>query len=666
MFRKRLESLNHCVVANGKVSLIILTALIFLLALHSIFWGVPGILLIFGFYWFFNNQAARQRQEIESLLDSVISDLEKSTFYALENLPTATAIFDDKGSFVWGNNSLKDLIKPDPKVALTIDKLSPELHINKLDGEHGQKVITLHEHILQVCYKTVTPSELSGKLYVLYIQDITAAEQFKQNFERVRLVIGYLQIDNLSDVSQGMSDGQRSALMSEVNLIISEWIAAFNGIGKQYTDDTYFLVFEKQQLLQLIEQKFDVLDKVREVKEGNKVPVTLSIGVATDEESSNLVSQKAHSCLDLALGRGGDQAAISLNGVVQFFGGKSAATEKNTRVRARIVSQSIADLIKESDNIFVMGHFNEDYDSIGSALGIAKMATLANKPVHVVVSGKSPSLKGCENNLAEYKAFNELFISPAKAKEAITENSLLILVDFHRPSLAAGPSLLELLPRKVIIDHHRRAEDILKDTLICYLEPSASSTSELVTELLFYYNDRPDLSRFEASMLYAGIALDTKNFFVQTGARTFEAAALLRRAGADPSIVRQLFSDDYLTTKTRAEIIAHAELLFESVLISVTNLHNMTNASIAIAQAADLMLLTKGITCTVVIANLDEENTIISARSNGKVNVQVVLEAIGGGGHQTVAGVQLKNINVADIKAKIIALIETQIKETEE
>lgn len=666
MFRKRLESFNSCVVANGKVYLIILTALIFLLALHSIFWVIPGILLIFGFYWFFNNQASRQRQEIESLLDSIIADLERSTFYALENLPTAATIFDDRGGFVWGNTAAKSLLKITDKATFTLDKLSPELHINRLEEESGHRIINMQDKILHVDYRVTVPSELSGKIYILYIHDITAIEEFKANYERSRPVIGFVQIDNLNDVSQGMTDGQRSALMSEVGLIISEWIAAFNGIGKQYTDDTYFLVFEKQQLLHLVEQKFDVLDKVRDVKEGNKVPVTLSIGVATDEDTLNLVSQKAYSCLDLALGRGGDQAAISLNGAVQFFGGKSAATEKSTRVRARIVSQSIADLIKESDNIFVMGHVNEDYDSIGSALGVAKIASLANKPVHIIISGKSTSLKKCESSLMEYKDFGDMFISAAKAKDYLTENSLLILVDFHRPSLAAGPTLLEQLPRKVIIDHHRRAEDIFKDTLICYLEPSASSTSELVTELLFYYNERPDLSRFEASMLYAGIALDTKSFFVQTGARTFEAAAMLRRAGADPGIVRQLFSDDFATTKARAEIVAHAEQLFDSVLISVASMHNMVGASVAIAQAADYMLLTKGITCSVVIADIDEENTIISARSNGKVNVQVVLEAIGGGGHQTVAGVQLKNINVAEIKEKIIALIEAQIKETEE
>lgn len=666
MFRKRLASFNSCVAANGKVYLIILTLLVFLLALHSIFWVVPGILLIFGFYWFFNNQAAKQRQEIESLLESIVADLEKSTFYALESMPSGAAIFDYKGSFVWANNALKALITIPNKDDFTLDKISPELHINKLGEEAVSKIIHYEDKILSVCYKTMTPSELSGKIYVLYVQDITAEELFREHYEHGRLVIGYVQIDNLSDVSQGMSDAQRSALMSEVNLLISEWISAFNGIGKQYADDTYFLTFEKHQLLKLIEQKFDVLDKVREVKEGNKVPVTLSIGVATDEDNINLTSQKAHSCLDLALGRGGDQAAISIGGSVQFFGGKSAATEKNTRVRARIVSQSIVDLIKESDQVFVMGHMNEDYDSIGSALGLAKMAKLANKPVHIVISSKSASLTKCATSLPEYKDIKELFISEIQAKDKITESSLLILVDFHRPSLAAGPALLDLLPRKVIIDHHRRAEDIIKDTLICYLEPSASSTSELATELVFYYNERPDLSRIEASLLYAGIALDTKSFFVQTGARTFEAAALLRRAGADPGIVRQLFSDDYITTKSRSEIIANAELLFDSVLISVTTMQNTPNASIAIAQAADYMLLTKGISCSVVIANLDEENTVISARSNGKVNVQVVLEAIGGGGHQTVAGVQLKNINVAEIKEKIITMIEAQLKETEE
>lgn len=666
MFRKRLAPFNKFLSSNSRIYLTIVLLLILLLALvHSVFWVIPGGLLLFGLNWFLVNQAQKQRSELESFVDSLVLDLEKSTFYALQNLPTPSLIFDHKGDFIWCNDAFKALVSsPTDLQGLTPDKLSADLHISLISLADGDKTVQYQNRTFNVNYKGIMPKDSPEKFFLLYMHDVTSEEDLKKQFDDEKIVLGYVQIDNITDVTQGMSDGQRSTVISEISIAVSDWISELHGSCKKVTDDTFFIILHKQDLQALSERKFDILDKIRDIREGNKVAPTLSIGVATGEETIIAVSQKAQSCLDLALGRGGDQAVLAIDGVTQFFGGKTIALEKNTRVRSRIVAQSLRDLMEEADAIFVMGHTNEDYDSIGATLGVAKMATLLNKPVHIVFSGRSSSWSKAFSLLPENNKIEPILYTPAQAETLITPNSILFLIDHHRPSLSAAPQLLALTDKKIIIDHHRRAEDIVKDCMLIYLEPASSSSCELVTELTFYFSDKPELSRFEASMLYAGIVLDTKHFINQTGSRTFEAAATLRRSGADPALVRQLFSDDLLTTKIRAELIAQTQSYAGGFLLSVhEDVIELEGASIAIAQAADFLLLTEGATCAIVVANIDAETTVISARSNGKVNMQIVMEAIGGGGHHTVAGVQLKNAIVPEIKNKIIELVQKQLEE---
>ena len=408
------------------------------------------------------------------------------------------------------------------------------------------------------------------------------------------------------------------------------------------------------------------MDKVREIKVGNKIPPTISISIACEEKTLQLLGQKAQSGLDLALGRGGDQAVVAVAGEMQFFGGKNLVQAKSTRVRARIVAQALHELMLSSDKIIVMGHVNEDYDSLGAAIGVAKMAFSLSKEAYIVASGQGYSLDKMKELAEENDAvYSSIIIDGQAALDRITPKTLLILVDHHRAMLSASQEVLCAISKKVIIDHHRRAEDLIKNSTLLYLEPLSSSTSELVAELISYFDDNLLLNASEASALYAGIVVDTKNFAVQTGERTFEAAAFLRRNGADPSLVHRLFRDERTTVMQKAKLVAEARAPLPGLVVSVYEEAPVSDTtSIIMAQAADELVTMSDVFVSVVMAET-ESGLLVSARSDGSVNVQVIMEELGGGGHQTVAGVQLKGVKAADIEDQIIELARKQIEERE-
>jgi c-di-AMP phosphodiesterase-like protein len=419
-------------------------------------------------------------------------------------------------------------------------------------------------------------------------------------------------------------------------------------------------------LAETIERKFEVLDKVRAIKVGNKLEPTISIGFSGEEKNLSGLGQKAQSCLDLALGRGGDQAVVAQNGEMLFFGAKGTVQAKNTRVRARIVAQAIHELLSAANKVFVMGHMNEDYDSIGASIGVAKMALDLKKETYIVTSGQGPSLARLETvSKDQAKFYMNLVVNEDEALKYVSDDSLLILVDHHREMITAAPKVLKAIRKKVIIDHHRRAEDAIKDVILQYMEPSSSSSSELVTEILQYFDDKLQLTPVEATALYAGIIVDTKNFAVQTGQRTFEAAAFLRGSGADPKMVFQLFRDTEQTIVKRAKIIAEMKIPIPGVAISVfRNAPDSPEVSLIVAQAADELLTMDDIKVSVVMSE-NAQGVGISARSDGTVNVQVMMEELGGGGHQTVAGVQAKGITADELIPKIITMAKEQMKEND-
>jgi len=379
-----------------------------------------------------------------------------------------------------------------------------------------------------------------------------------------------------------------------------------------------------------------------------------------------MLGQKAQSGLDLALGRGGDKAVVSIAGEMQFFGGKNLVQAKSTRVRARIVAQAVHELMLSADKIFVMGHVNEDYDSLGAAIGVAKMAFSLSKEAYIVTSGQGYSLEKIKEMASEKDVvYSSIIVDGANALTQATPKSLLVLVDHHRGMLSSSQEVLNAIPKKVIIDHHRRAEDLIKNVILLYLEPLSSSTSELVTELITYFDDRLELNESEASALYAGIVVDTKNFAVQTGERTFEAAAYLRRHGADPCMVHKLFRDEMATVVQRAKLVVEARTPIAGLAVSVyKNAPNGDNTSVILAQAADELVTMSEVKVSVVMAETENE-LLVSARSDGSVNVQTIMEELGGGGHQTVAGVQLKGVKAEEVEPQIIELTRKQMEERE-
>ena len=477
-------------------------------------------------------------------------------------------------------------------------------------------------------------------------------------------VILFLQIDNIDDVLQGMDEAQRNSLQTETHRLLVDWGCRMNGFFRKYSDDTYIGVFAFEDLERMISEKFEILDEVRALKTGNKIPVTLSMGIAASGNTMTERGQKAQTGLDLALGRGGDQAAVYINGELQFYGGKAKVVEKNTRVKARVVAHAIRELMREASAVFIMGHDGEDFDSLGSALGVARMARHIGKPVHIVVGEAGMSFGKLQELLPDYPEYSDLFITAKQAEQTVTQQTLLFVLDTHRSFLTAAPQLLEKVDRRVVIDHHRRSEDFIPSPVIVYLEPSASSTSELVTELLTYFDEKIELTRLEAAALYAGIVVDTKNFAVQTGVRTFEAASYLRRSGADPVLVRHLFRVDMETIKLRAKILTGAQMLPSGVAIAECPAE-AKNGQIIAAQAADTMLSIEGVRVSFVLFP-SEGGVGISARSNGEVNVQVIMEAFDGGGHQTVAGAHIDGVDMEEARRRLQAVIAEYIGEVKE
>ncbi len=477
-------------------------------------------------------------------------------------------------------------------------------------------------------------------------------------------VLALIQIDNLEDVLQGLDETQRNALQTEAHQHLMAWCNRLNGFLRKYSEGMYLGIFSRHELDRMICDKFDILDEIRALRVGNRIPVTLSMGIAANGMSMSERGQKAQTGLDLALGRGGDQAALYLNDEVQFYGGKAKVVEKSTRVKARVVAHAIKELMLEATDIMIMGHEGEDFDSLGSAMGVSRMATHLGKTVNIVVGEVAMSYEKLQELLPDYTEYAGLFLTAAQAEQRITAKTLLFIVDTHRVFLTAAPQLLEKVDRRVVIDHHRRSEDFIPSPMIVYLEPSASSTSELVAELLTYFDEKIELTRLEASALYAGIVVDTKNFAVQTGVRTFEAAAFLRRSGADPALVRHLFRFDMETLKLRALILSGAEVLRSGVVIAVCPFE-VKNGQIIAAQSADTLLNIEGIMASFVLWPADD-GVGISARSNGEVNVQVIMEAFNGGGHQTVAGAHIPGVDVIEARRRLEAVIADYIGEGKE
>ncbi|MDR3588750.1 MAG: DHH family phosphoesterase [Negativicutes bacterium] len=649
---------------DTRIYLAVSAALLLVIVFYNPYIAVLGAILLFALYRYGRERYLTRRRELDAYIDSLSQNVGRASLYALQNVPLAIAILERSGQLHWRNGVLADWAGVELEAGDLIQKAWPQIDPDKLWGKTGLDTFRAGDWHYQIVYKPLTGAKTSDTpLMILCITDITASETVRVQCQGALPVLVYVQIDNYSDVLKGLNESQRSAILAEVNRRLGDWTGALEGFIKKYSEDTYIAIFDHRALESLLGDKFDILDQVRAIHGGNRLPVTLSMGVAAAEESIAALGQRAQAGLDLALGRGGDQAVVHIAGKVQFYGGKAKAVEKNTRVKARVVAQAIRDAIVHSDRVLVMGHANEDFDSLGAALAVCRMARSQGITAHIVVSQPGIAVDKLGEFLLEYAEYRDIFINPGQALSSVGPDTLLFVVDTHRPAMTAAPELLAKAEKMIIIDHHRRSEDFIANPLLVYMEPSASSTSELITELLTYFDEKLELTRLEASALYAGIVVDTKSFATQTGVRTFEAASYLRRAGADPRLVRQLFRVDLETLKNRAEIINNTQMLPGGVVIA-TYTHKIKNSQIAASQAADMLLNIEGVKVSFVLFPI-EDGVAVSARSQGDVNVQVIMEELGGGGHQSMAGAQVKRAGLDEVKERVIALVSKYIKESE-
>ena len=644
-----------------------------------------GVLLLIIVVWFARRAYTQKKQMLSDYLDDVIRNIERSVHYSTKNLDVGIAVFSSDGKLQWKNEKfqewtgLKSLERKKPEEVLPV----PENAFETMCVKDDSKVIQMRGRYYQMQYfsvqnpaKNTERKDDAASTLMVYLTDITEWEKLKQRFAEERMCLACVRFDNYEDVMKGLSESARANLNGEIGEILNKWVESLQGFVVRSNKENLVVGINYKNLQKAIEDKFSVLDKVREVRQENKLAPTISIGISKDGETLQEISLHASKALDLALGRGGDQVVVECDKQMQYFGGTNAVSAKSTRVRARIVAHTIREQMELADKVFVMGHANEDYDSIGSAVGIAKLSLSLQKPTFIVISNRSTSLQklkkvvfnGELNISEEDKLYEGLFVHEEDVLEEISPNSLLMLVDHHRAVLSASQKVLEAIPQKrIIIDHHRRAEDIIQNTILKYMEPSSSSASELVTELTGYFNDKLEFTKGEATALYSGLVVDTKNFNVQTGARTFEAAALLRTSGADPVLVRQLFKDDLDAFRKRYRLIADAETPLPHMAIAVNrNVENTSETSILAAQAADAMINVTEIAVGVVISACTDGCVNVSARSDGSINVQIIMEELGGGGHQTVAGVQIQNADADEIKRQIIELTKKQFDEAEE
>lgn len=636
----------------------------------DLFFAFVGFIVLLIVYYFSQRNSRIKEAWLNHYLDTVVRNIERANNYAVQRIPVGIAVFDKEGHLQWKNELFATWVggKADEGDPMSQVLPPPENNFATISLKDSEKQIKIADRSFNMLVRRIQTSA-DGEQdtgIVIYLIDITDRERQRKRYEAEKVCFAYLQFDNFNDVMKGLNESIRANLAVEVTKAIGQWAEEMQGVFLRYADDLYMVSISRKALEETIARKFDVLDRVREIKVGNKIPPTISMGVASDERGLLGLSQKAQSGLDLALGRGGDQAVVSIGGEMLFFGAKSSVQAKSTRVRARVVSQAIHELMVNADKVFVMGHVNEDYDAIGASLGVAKMAMSFHKETYIVTSGQGTSLGRMEDLATETdQAYAAVLVNEDQAMEHITINSLLILVDHHRPMLSASQKVLKAIERRVIIDHHRRSEDAIKNAILFYMEPASSSTSELVTEMLHYFDDTMEFTTLEASALYAGILVDTKNFAVQTGERTFEAAAFLRRSGADPGVVSQLFKDDQATVMERARLISQARIPYPGLAISIyRNAPEGQNTSVIVAQTADELLTMDDINVSVVMSEAPD-GLGISARSDGSINVQIMMEELGGGGHQTVAGVKVKGITADEMEVKIIAMAKKQLEERE-
>ena len=657
-------------VSRTKVYLIIIFILLVIISYLQPIMIIPSIVIyvcILGYSYLANN---KRKSEISEQLQDLTLTVDSAAKSSLINAPFPLVILETDGNIVWKssrfitefanidiNNYLNDLIidikseienNKDQKIKTIIRKL-----------EIDKKKYKIHAEFVKT--KRSERKRQAEYMLILYFIDETELYELKQQNENQKVCVGIIMVDNYEEVIQRLDAEQKTQLMAKVERCIYDWVNETNGILLKEERDSYVYIFEQGNLEKIKESKFAILDTIKDVVRKDKIQLTLSIAISNEGDTDKDVYKSATAAMDVILGRGGDQAVIRENGKYQFFGGKAEEVEKRTKVKARIVAHALEELMNECEKVIIMGHTNPDIDVMGSALGIYRMAKTLDKEVYILTNSESASIKPFLTNIQE--EYQDVLIDSGTALEKIDSETLLVVVDTHKKSYVEEPELLEKTNKIVIIDHHRRSADFIDQSILTFQEVYASSASELVTEIIQYTQKDIELQTIEAEALYAGIMMDTKNFTFKTGVRTFEAAAFLRRCGVDIIKVKKWFQSDLESYNKIASIVKQAEIIRDTIAISTYEVLEK-DTSLICAKAADELLTIGNITASFVLGNM-ENKICISGRSIGDINVQMILEKLGGGGHITLAGAQLENVTIEEAQKELIDKIEEYFMEKE-
>ena len=623
---------------------------------------------------------SRKRGMLEGLI-SFASAYGKNSQVLMDEMLIPYGITDKSGHFLWVNREFQAILDEDKSGLKNITALFPEVTKEMLAT--GGQMVSIHsafgERRFRVDLKEVDLELFAGSgeeeqiksglaaesssVTAVYLIDETQTIKYKQQINDQKMVAGLIYLDNYDEALESVEEVRRSLLTALIDRKITKYIGSLEGIVKKLEKDKYFFAIKQQYMTKMQEEHFSILEDVKTVNIGNDMAVTLSIGIGMNGETYGQNYDYARASIDMALGRGGDQAVVKDADKILYYGGKAQQMEKTTRVKARVKAHALRELMENKDRLLIMGHRMADIDSFGAAVGIYRIAVSMNKKAHIVLNEVTSSVRPMMERFIESGEYPEdMFLKGPEAAGLADPGTMLVVVDVNRPSITDEPSLLSLVRTIVVLDHHRTSSEIIDNAVLSYVEPYASSACEMVAEVVQYIADGIRVRPPEADAMYAGIVIDTQNFTNQTGVRTFEAAAFLRRSGADITRVRKLFREDMKDYQAKAEAVRAAEVYMDAFAISECPAGGLDSPTIVGAQAANELLEIRGIKASIVLT--DYNGTVyFSARSIDEVNVQVMMEKLGGGGHRTIAGAQMKDVTVEEAKTRLKEVIQEMMSE---
>ena len=649
------------IVSKTKIYLAIIAILLVVICVYNHFLIIPSIiiyvLIVMYAYWTNN----KREEELSEHIKNLTFSLDKVAKIALVNSPFPLVIAETNGNLIFRNTKFNQEF-----ANIDINNyLTNILNDVKLEIKNNDKKEKIYDEVKidKKTYKLYGDYMPLKDEYIItiYFVDDTKLVELENLFDNKDMYIGLIMIDNYEEIIQRIPDDEKPQLMAEIEKRLYDWASDYKGLILKSERDTFVCVFEKQYIKEIEEKKFDILDTIKELQPSDKMQFTLSIAISNDGTSNLEKYKTAQASLDIVLGRGGDQAVVHEGDKYTFFGGRTQELEKRTKVKARIIAHALEGLISESSKVMIMGHSNSDMDCIGASMGIYRLTKSLNKEAFLVLNPKGENLSTFLNELETDEQYENVVMEPQDAVDEIDEDTLLVVVDTNKKNYVESPELLTKAKKIMVIDHHRRSPDYIENATLTFHEVYASSASELVTELVEYAQTEVELTSIEAEALYAGIMMDTKTFTFKTGVRTFEAAAYLRKCGVDIIKVKKWFQSDLGTYNKISGIIGKAELVYDSIAIS-TYEEEDKDANIVCAKAADELLTISNITASFVLGKM-ENKICISGRSIGDINVQVILEKLGGGGHITLAGAQVEGMDIEETKQELINRIHEYFSE---